>query len=68
MGGGYPENFEVLSLGILSYHQLPLATTHVVHDNREFEVYFQMFYPKRMEDSLKSLKVHQVFAVNIGCS
>ena len=51
----------LLSLGILNNHCLPLATTHLVGDNRESELW--------MEDLSKTLKAHHWLSlVSIGCS
>ena len=38
MGEGYFQNFEGLSLGILGYHWLTLATIYLVVNNRKFNV------------------------------
>ena len=38
MGGGQPQNFWRLSFADIGYQMLPLATSHWVGDNREFNV------------------------------
>ena len=69
---GYAEVHGEVRGGVLVHvcHWLPIATIDLVGDNRnlKFEAYFEVLYPLRVVDSLRTLKVHHCLSlVTIGC-